>query len=86
MEQQDQDRKERINQNMQDLENLAKTLQSDASDSLKGTVSILKKIQKNMDIDTALKMKDEMEAAGTSFEKMNDELGKFKKAAARWAP
>ncbi len=81
----DQHAQDKFTQNMKDLEDLAKNMQSDAVSSLTSSVAILKKIRGNMDVETAIKMKDEMEKSGTSFEILNDELGKFKKAAERWS-
>lgn len=70
-------------QNMKDLEDLAKNLQSDAASTLNSTLSILKRVRENMDVKTAIKMKEEMEKSGTSFDVLNQELAKFKKAAQR---
>ncbi len=81
----DQHGQDKFTQNMKDLEDLAKNLQGDAVASLKSSVAILKKVHGNMDVETAIKMKNEMEKSGTSFEILNDELGKFKKAAERWS-
>ncbi len=81
----DQHAQDKFTQNMKDLEDLAKNLQGDAVASLKSSVAILKKVHGNMDVETAIKMKNEMEKSGTSFEILNDELEKFKKAAERWS-
>lgn len=74
---------EKLKKNMQILEDIAKGMRADAKSSLESTLAGLKSLKANMDTETAVKMKEELEKSGTSFEILNEELAKFRKAASR---
>ena len=82
MDQQRQNSK-KVDENMKILEDISRGLRDDAESSLVGTLDNLKKMRENMDVPTALAMKEELEKSGTSFETMTDELGKLRKATER---